>query len=50
MKENEIAYFEDIEDKFYQVRRLLQKYDLKQINEDKLISLVKVAVDYRSEY
>jgi hypothetical protein len=46
----EKIYFESIEDKFFKVRRLLQKYDLRQIKKDELIRLIKEPVDYRSEY
>lgn len=50
MSEEEIAYLEDIDDRFFKVRNLLQKYDLKRLTKEELIVEIKKAVDYRSEY
>lgn len=50
MDKDEKEYFEIIEDKFFDVRKLLQKYDRKKIKKDELIRLIKEAVDYRSDY
>ena len=50
MSEKQKAYFEEIEDNFYEVRKLLQKYDAKKLSKDELIKEIKKIVDYRSEY
>ena len=50
MEKDEKTYFENIEDRFFEVRKLLQKYDLKKISEDELINSIKETVDYRSDY
>jgi hypothetical protein len=50
LEKDEKPYFENIEDRFFEVRKLLQKYDLKKISEDELINSIKETVDYRSDY
>lgn len=45
MSDGERAYFEGIDDRFFKVRILLQKYDLKRLTKEELIVEIKKAVD-----